>query len=430
MTSNIPKESVSKNQLLMVRRIIQIICFVFLPALFIQIFSSMKIVFIYLVHGKGTLEECIPSLLLLLVTSLLTIWMGRFFCGWMCAFGSLGDFLFWIVRINQKNPRRFLQKLDPILKWVKVGALFVIVVLLWGFQLDAGKKGSNPWDLFGMLVSIKNLGTIHEWIGDWGIAGVKLALIILGSILVERFFCRYLCPLGAYFSIISKIRILKIRKTKEVCGSCKLCTKKCNMGLDLDSVDVINKGDCISCMECIRHCPKKNAQLGTKKLKSSGLVLGMAACLMILATHYGSQFLQSYLLENPLNSSFGTQSLETTEPIVSGTYDLPDGEYKGVGIGFRGEVNVIVTIKDQEIENIVVESSMDDLEYMNRASSILIPQIISTKSAQVDAVTGATYSSNAIMEAVSDALGEEYVPTVTPDTAESGHGNRHGGRIE
>ncbi|MGL5577034.1 MAG: 4Fe-4S binding protein [Sarcina sp.] len=62
----------------------------------------------------------------------------------------------------------------------------------------------------------------------------------------ERFFCRYLCPLGAVFSIISRFKILKINKKKDKCGKCRLCTNKCVMGISLYEDDNVKSGECIT----------------------------------------------------------------------------------------------------------------------------------------------------------------------------------------
>ena len=71
------------------------------------------------------------------------------------------------------------------------------------------------------------------------IIGILLLVIFIGSLFVQRFFCRYFCPMGAIYSLISQTSFLKIDKPREECGKCHLCTSKCTMGMDLTKKDRI-----------------------------------------------------------------------------------------------------------------------------------------------------------------------------------------------
>lgn len=105
----------------------------------------------------------------------------------------------------------------------------------------------------------------------------------------------------------------------------------------------------------------------------------------------------------------------------SGT--LQDGTYTGTGTGLRGTTQVTVTVSGGAITDITVDSYQDDQQFFERAASTVIQEIIENQDVNVDVVSGATYSSNGIMEAVADALGQDFTATTTP--AEGGHG--HGG---
>ena len=82
-----------------------------------------------------------------------------------------------------------------------------------------------------------------------------------------------------------------------------------------------------------------------------------------------------------------------------------DGTYTGSGTGFRGTTNVSVTVEGGYITDITIVSYQDDTPYFNRAQSSVLPDIIDTQGIDVDTVSGATFSSNGIIEAVADALG-------------------------
>jgi len=404
-----------KKAVHILRRAIQVVCFFLLPSLFLQIFNSLKAVFLFLVHGQGTFAAAVPNLIVLVAATAVTAVAGRFFCGWMCAFGSMGDFLYRIPRLGKKNPRRYLTGADAALKWVKYVLLAAIVVLVWGFQLVSLPSGTNPWDLFGMLVSFGSLPSLATLASGWVPAAVILLAIMLASVLVERFFCRYLCPLGAYFSLISRFRPLAIAKDRKSCGRCSLCTRKCAMGIALGGMDRVRSGECIDCMACTECCPTANAQLDLSEESRNVLVAGSLSCALIAGSYYLGNF-----AGEKLTAAAAPAAVSDTAQTVSGiAAGLPDGIYTGSGSGFRGETTVSVDVSGGIITNITVDSTNDNQEYMNRASSSVISEILSSQSADVDTVSGATYSSNAVITAVKNALGSGSSSSQTTAAASS-----------
>lgn len=395
-------EKIKKNKMVLYLRTgVQLIFFFLLPSLFIQIFLSIKAIMMLLLHHQGTFQGILPNIILLAVATIVTVFGGRFFCGWMCAFGSMGDFLYKIPRLKNKKPRKYLLKADSGLKALKYLLLAAIVVLIWGVQIVSLPTGVNPWDLFGMLVSLGNLPSFNELIEGWIPAVIILGLIMTASLFVERFFCRYLCPLGAYFSIVSKLRPLKITKKRENCGSCTLCTQKCSVGIDLTTVDKVTTGECINCMECTTQCPRGNAQMQMSGENTNAAVAGVLSCTLVVGSYYLGNFLEDKLADSSGNSIAITAQANTSAGIAA---QIPDGTYVGKGNGFRGETTVSTVVVGGIITSIAIESTDDDLEYMDRASAIVIDEIIANQSTDVDAVSGATYSSNAIISAVTAAL--------------------------
>ena len=110
----------------------------------------------------------------------------------------------------------------------------------------------------------------------------------------------------------------------------------------------------------------------------------------------------------------------TPEQTNEGPITLADGDYPGSGTGFRGTTKVLVTIKNGYVSAIKIVSYHDDDQYFSRAKSKMIDRIISAQSLQVDTVSGATYSSNGILEAVADAIGNNYRTATTATTAKTG----------
>lgn len=123
------------------------------------------------------------------------------------------------------------------------------------------------------------------------------------------------------------------------------------------------------------------------------------------------------LENNTENAETETEVEEVTEReevIVKGNFELEDGVYKGSGTGFAGKVTVSVEVKDGSIADIEVLSNSDDAAFFNRAKSV-IDEILKSQSFEVDTVSGATYSSKGIINAVKNAL------TGEKDTSKTGN---------
>lgn len=141
-----------------------------------------------------------------------------------------------------------------------------------------------------------------------------------------------------------------------------------------------------------------------KKIKeyapAASIVL-VAAC---VGTTLGNYTPPTYEVQakETVNEEQSNQTKDASEA-VKGSFDLPDGVYKGTGTGYAGEITVAVQIQDKEIVSIDILSSSDDAAFFNRAKAV-IDRIIEKQSLDVDVVSGATYSSNGIISAVKNAL--------------------------
>ncbi|WP_353962897.1 hypothetical protein [Ruminococcus sp.] len=80
----------------------------------------------------------------------------------------------------------------------------------------------------------------------------------------NRFFCRFLCPMGAVFSLLPVLPLFSVRREREGCvKGCSACERCCPADLQLPEADSWNSnGDCFQCQKCLDICPKKNARSG------------------------------------------------------------------------------------------------------------------------------------------------------------------------
>ena len=231
----------------------------------------------------------------------------------------------------------------------------------------------------------------------FSIGGALILVIFVGSVLIQRFFCRYLCPMGAIYSLISRCTLLKIVKPRSKCGNCRLCTAKCTMGIDLTEKEQTAGGECIGCGVCVNGCLKNNAHW---KYRYSVWIGVGVTCLTIAA----SQFL-IWSESGSVGKTAGDAAIDTAEQNPGGRFQ--DGTYSGSGEGYRGTVTVSVKVEQGTITGLTIENAEDDQTYLDRAKSGIFSEIMKKQSAEeIDTVSGATYSSKGLIEATQNALKE------------------------
>ncbi len=376
------------------RRITQLVFFIFLPGIFTSVFDAIKDIYLAILNESFSMEMQIGSILIVSSVLFVTVVMGRFFCGFMCSFGSMGDVLWFLSKKVFHLKFIVSERMDAVLKKVKYLVLALVVLLSWTMGISTLSGTASPWTIFGMFAKIGNWPSANYFIS---IGGILLLFIIIGSLLIERFFCRYLCPLGAIFTVTSRFRWFRIDKKKENCGSCKLCTSKCSMGIPLYRENQVKSGECINCFACTNHCPTGNAKANIRPQIVTNASIALATILFFvgnLATVYAA----SEQTQTTLMTSAYTSDSE------SGPY--VDGMYTGEAYGFRGFTEVLVTVENGYIADIEVTDYEDDLRYFVKAEGTIISRILSTQETEVDAVSGATFSSDSIMNAVANALSE------------------------
>jgi polyferredoxin len=244
-----------QRKIRMIRAVIQVLFFITMPYLFSEGFSGIKSVFLALgSHEQITWNHFLTVTAVLL---LITCFFGRYFCGYACAFGALGDLLYEIssllykkIHKTKKAPgysEKTLCRLQKIKYIVLAGILFSCVLGIYN-----GFTGWSPWDVFSLLIHGKLPGKSY-WLGS-----LLLALIMIGMCTQERFFCQCLCPFGAVFAMMPILPSAILKRNRENCASgCKLCKKRCPVHLDIDG-DTTFSGECISCRACTAICPRNN----------------------------------------------------------------------------------------------------------------------------------------------------------------------------
>ena len=394
-----------KNQKInWIKVVIQILSFALIPGLFEGEFAAVGNIVSCIYKGNISWESVKYSVWMLVATVPATVLVGRFFCGFFCSFGAVQDLL-WLGshRLRALFPgKRNLKKADRIFRFAKYAVLFYFIIFIWSGVTAV--KTAGPWQVFGQYVSFGHWPGLKLLLS---VGGVLLLLIFIGSLFVQRFFCRYFCPMGAIYSLISQTSFLKIDKPRKECGKCHLCTSKCTMGMDLTKKDRIAGGECISCQKCVSWCPKGNVHFRSRY----GVLIGVG---VTCATIMVSQLL---IAGNLAKEKTADSVKKTAENDAGGNFQ--NGIYTGTGEGYRGKVTVTVKVADGKITELVLDDYADDKSYMERAKNRIFQEMISRQNTDVDAVSGATYSSNGLIEAVNKALGNDEGEGKKPEQEES-----------
>ena len=376
------------------RFIIQILLLMLLPGLFIMAFSGLKEIIGMLLAGNFNFVQAMPSLVEIIVVTAFTLLLGRMFCGWMCAFGAYNDFVYLISAKLPGKRLKVNEKADSVLKSLKYIILFTII--LTSCVLGSTILSSiSPWDAFSQLPDFKGILTAVP------IGLLLLLFITIGAFFIERFFCRYLCPLGAFFTLTSKLSLFKVNKPAEKCGSCRICTDNCSMGLKLYKTESVHGGECINCLKCIEACPRKNTCVnvfGQDVNSTTASTVAIAAFTVI----YGINSLGGYIADQ---NNLVSTGYSVSSTINAQTQKYKDGTYTGSGTGFRrGTTEIELTIENGKITSISTLSSQDTPRFYNRVFDTEVDRIISSQSADIDTISGATFSCRGIISAVEDAL--------------------------
>jgi ferredoxin len=215
----------------------------------------------------------------------LGIVLSRFFCGWLCAFGALQGIFGWLGKKIFRRRFTMPPKLDAVLRWVKYPLLVAIIYFTWR-AADLVIRPYDPLAAYGHL----SAGITAVW-AEFAVGLVMLVAVLLLSMLYERAFCKYICPLGAVNAILGRIPLFRIKRVASTCISCSKCDRVCPMNIDVSHAEVINSPECIACMECVSACPtKKNSlvtTLGGKALKV-GIIVALGFGLYLGAVAIGA----------------------------------------------------------------------------------------------------------------------------------------------
>ncbi len=205
-----------------------------------------------------------------LVATVLTLFVGRFFCGFACPLGTINQFTGWLGRLGHSLASRVEANRH---RQPQAWKFYLLVCLLALALMGSVQTGIfDPLPLVSRSVNLalapladNRLGVLSAaprfYTSAWLLGVVFLGVVGLNLVL-PRFFCRFACPLGALFGLLSRFTPWRIGKTTDKCGDCRICEEYCE-GACRPSGTIIG-GECVLCMNCLDRCPAGRVTFAAK----------------------------------------------------------------------------------------------------------------------------------------------------------------------
>lgn len=234
-------------------------------------FGGVVTIYNYATTGGFVQKIHESAFILMILGLLLALLFGPVFCGWVCPLGSLQEWFSGLGRklFKRRRYNHFIPaQIDKPLRYLRYG------VLAWVLYMTAvtGKLIFAEYDPYFAMFNF--------WTGEVALAGlVVLGLTLFAGLFIERPWCKYACPYGAFLGLSNLVRLFKLRRVERTCKLDGACNNACPMNIPVSELEVIRDHQCISCLECTSEasCPAAatvELSLGKPRLDSPSVVEG------------------------------------------------------------------------------------------------------------------------------------------------------------
>ncbi|HMA65990.1 MAG: 4Fe-4S binding protein [Fibrobacterota bacterium] len=307
--------------------------------LFLQI--NPLVALITSIASRKVITVLIPGAV---AVAVITVLLGRVFCGWICPLGAAVDFsdrfIIGKARHISRRPHTYIQRL----KYVLLFALIVLSMfgMVFPFFMDPisiatrittividpalnllGISSVNTWKtLVNYFAKEKQGIQIAQVVATGSLAAcITFVMVFIGGFWDKRFWCQYVCPTGAFLGLMSRIPVLRRKVMTDTCNSCHACaTRQCPVrAISHDDVRVTNSAECIVCGVCSqnkRDCTTFTFGYG-KELPLTAPVLARR--------HFVSGILAGFVAPSILKGS-GSDHISQTQP-VRPPGSIPEAEF-------------------------------------------------------------------------------------------------------
>jgi len=248
--------------------------------------SSMMSLYYTLISGE--IHPAHPAgLFIFLAIVLVSFAFGKAFCSWLCPVGFIselvGDFGKKIFGKDLRVPKF----LDYPLRALKYLMLAFFVYSIFFLMSRAALKAflDSPYNIVADIKMYYFFAEISQF------SLIVIAVLLLLSVVIRGFWCRYLCPYGALLGMVSFLSPNKIKRNELNCIDCGKCTKVCPSAIKVDKMKIVLSDECTSCLNCVDVCPVADTLevkpvFGNKAVNKKLIAAGIAA-IFVLVTGIG-----------------------------------------------------------------------------------------------------------------------------------------------
>ena len=203
----------------------------------------------------GIINDIHPSgLIILIIIILLGFLLKKSFCAWICPIGLISESLWQLGKKIFKKNIRIWKWLDIPLRSLKYLLLiFFLYAILW--QMDVGMLKQFIYSPYNKVADVKMLLFFTD-ISEFALW--TLIVLVVLSVIIKNFWCRYLCPYGALLGFLSIFSPVKVTRNEETCTDCQNCTKVCPHLIQVHALDRVASDECTGCALCVDSCPEES----------------------------------------------------------------------------------------------------------------------------------------------------------------------------
>jgi polyferredoxin len=208
---------------------------------------------------------------------LMSFLLRKSFCSWLCPVGTFSEFLWKLGRSTFGRNFTLPRWLDLPLRSLKYLLLGFFAHAV--FSMSAAAIADFLATPYGLIVDVRMLN-FFRYLG--GVSGLVVLGFMVASIFVQNFWCRYLCPYGAFLGFAALGSPLRITRRENACIDCAKCAKACPASLPVDKLIQIRSAECTACLECVAVCPAKDALVIATRGKCAIPAWAMAAGIAVI----------------------------------------------------------------------------------------------------------------------------------------------------
>lgn len=217
--------------------------------------------------SEGIFDPVHPAALVIFSGALLlSAFLKKSFCSWICPVGTISE-AFWNIGKKGVGKNFALPRpVDCLLRSLKyiLMAFFLFVILI----------RMSPSDIIGFLNTpywkVTDIKLLKFFTEMSAATGMTLAILLVLSLFVKNFWCRYLCPYGALLGLLSIFSPVSVKRDERVCIHCGACSRNCPALLPVEEKSTIRSPECTGCLTCVSCCPAEGtlnaAIIGRKPL--------------------------------------------------------------------------------------------------------------------------------------------------------------------